>query len=1166
MPDETAGYRATLEKIDAQLLTNTTQSATITENRDSLIAEKERLEKINAEGQADAEHAASVASMIANTNELHSRRISEAFLAQSFLLTGAPRVANTTAVQALIKALVVEKVFQSHRGYHLSSDSVEAANQLPSLLNLCDETDVDAGASFAADLAYVESLLTDDLKPPQQPIYEEVASDSNNALVEQRMVTAVVAILEKVYRADLLEADRESDGKLYCLLLKNASSSIIADTYDDFTILYEFHGNFAVLKDIAPMINGHEGKDAAEEATHLLATSLISDSAGLGMATMIFDKYVCRGRAISTISMEELTFYAGNASTELYEGISIHEIFAYVSPVDSVVSTVEQQSLLLLLAEMCQVTDLYVKENHDASDNAIVEKMLGEVNTVRKAILHGIFSFVSEEIDRRAMDIGSEDVESAATEEMKRISERIEQQLREIQEKQDEMQETMDKIQERKDQADEIAKSAKEKMDTVTDEITAAKEELAKAQAAVEEAKKNTEEANKALEESEEKVEEAEAILAELQKKEAELQAEYDDAMKDKAEAEAEEIKAATEEENKRGEHDTMEELVEESQGKLDELQDWQKFVQAVYNAFTLDPTVVGERKVVGDQLRQKMDTMLAGDGQVTFGWVFDILEACTGFMKDKSEAESEGLSPQESEDFHYRTSDEFARWKAKALENEAWGNDLYQVLDGVLTTTVKRNHAENVMIVESAALTWGEVIHNVKENILARLNIAGLEFDKYGHLKLKSPHNDFSWYDLKALSPLLHSTWTSRFQIFFQHKNENSSTKPYWKELHMTGAELDEPIARLNSEGYGLKMEDVIRCFARKLQVVATHQIVLDESITLPGIDLSVGSGRAGIHFKSRDGGEFIINTSGKTCLPMRNPRALGGAAYQQNSREGRSGDDGINGLAGMHGGHIVFFAKEFIGMDGMTGIKTNGAVGQYAQKGGHGAPGKAGATGKSAKAHPIDTWTGAQYRLAWGQYPGVDQNGEADQRKENERGGRGGNGGISGVSGPSGLGGDVAFGDEDGIFYRKLNAEYLLATENDPDVKSDESQYLDGKVTNDQLGPTENPKNDGSAGDGGEPGQDDTSITLFILNFSQQQHHTTPHLPSLNTLIPCIKPSSHTPPPHCRPRPHPPHPPSPPHPRPSRLGQLDGVFAQKRLLQGAEAWGTNSRIFQRR
>jgi preprotein translocase subunit SecA/chromosome segregation ATPase len=396
---------------------------------------------------------------------------------------------------------------------------------------------------------------------------------------------------------------------------------------------------------------------------------------------------------------------------------------------------------------------------------------------------------------------------------------------------------------------------------------------------------------------------------------------------------------------------------------------------------------------------------------------------------------------------------------------------DLFRVVENALLLTIDRDASDDsAMIVKAASLAYSEVKAELSAYVARRLELVGLSFDETGCLHIKAPDN-FRWPAVKRSSVALHDAMQQRMKIFYQHKNKTIPKTAEWAELELEGDKLAEAIQNMNeadASKHALREADVLRCFAGRIKLVTTHNIVIDDNLSLPGIGLVLYSlhGTAAFHKG------VSLDTAGVASPGLKHSTAHNASEYGESSSAGRDGDAGIYGQAGMNGGQVLVHANELSGLDNITIIDSSGAVGEVAQKGGAGGKGADGTQGRSAKPTPISGFTSAQYRLAEAPYPGLsgDKN-EQDPNKANELSGKGGDGGQSGLSGESGLAGRVTFIDSSGVVFKKLAGEED-AEDKPPEVCKATAKHLAAIVVSSRPKHPEHPTNKAEPGKAGEAG----------------------------------------------------------------------------------------------
>ena len=1069
-PSANDAYRQQLLKYDQQLEQNKISTAVATSDKDALLVKKSRLEAMD-----DAEFEAKVAekreAIITAQTELFGRCVGNVFLAHSFLTTGAPRVAGSTSVQALIKALVVAKVYRWNQGYDLLSQEVQSAAEIPALLTVQDDPDGTLAKAFEEGLAKVESkfLANDIQSSAARTVSKTTASNSDSEPISYRQLEKAVEAVMSVYRADLLESEPERSGQIDCQLLDDAKDAEQNEDVDAYLVLYEFRNNVVVLSDIASKIDGSEGEDAAIEAAHLMAIELGGEDESVGLAMLAMETNVLGGRDFHKISVEEMTKFVKDAAVALHDGVTMAEMRAYITPKDEDAVSAQHRCLLLLFDRMSDVTGLYVKENYDASDSRVVNAMLVEINAVRSALIRGISSLVEGEVVRRSRNLSG--AGAAASAMVSSIDSLIQIEEGKLKAKQNEVEEIEVTIAKREEDAIGVENSAKAEIASVDGELGTLSTEIAQTQQKVEECRKATEEANDKLSELTEEVDNAQENLDQLLEQEKALEEQRQEALNDRNDARDADTDAAAAETAAQNALVAINAQKEEMGVRLENQQDWTKFVKAIYNAFTKDPQVMAQRKTIRDTLEAKMDEFMSSDAIQGFDWVFDILESCQGLFKE----DSEELSPEELE-----------RWRELEKNDEFYSIDLFALCDNVLGTKVSLafdDRSNFVASVAGAGMSWKEAKEDLEKEILQRLYFAGLEFDGEGKLQVYFPWFDFTWADVRKCSEALYKMIERRFKTFFKYRNEKSHVSPDWEELdpEMEGEAIANCLKSLNAwndspDDYAIRMKDVMRCFARKLKVIAQYDVVFDNNVKIPGIDLGACSGYSTMYFNPSSKDSFTIDTTGNKLTKFKSERARHGDDYESGSQRGSDGDIGANGLAGMHGGHVLFqAAKKFEGIEKVGAILANGADGLKGQKGGHGGKGMDGAGGKPATPTEIQKFTSAEFRIASAHFPGLSGDDcEPDPSKENQMGGRGGNGGQYGPSGPSGHGGNVTFATNDGIVYSKACAGYEEPTSNKAELEFDQADYLEEIVENAEQEPILDTAadNDADGGDAGGPG----------------------------------------------------------------------------------------------
>ena len=1056
-------YHQLLLECDQDLQQNAIDTSIAKADLDALEVKKARVEAMDP-NEFEAKAAEQREMIVAKQTELHARYVGNVFLAHSFLTTGAPRVAGSTSIQALIKALIVAKVYGWNQGYDLMSEEVQSATEIPALLNAHDPNGTVAKA-FAAGLAKVESILPPAMQSSVARTKTEEKSDSEK--ISYFHLKHVMDAVMSVYRADLLETNPQRAGQIDCQLLFDAKDDIPHEDAENNLVVFEFRKNVVVLTDIASKVDGSEGDDAAIQVAHLLALELSGDDESLGLAMLAMETNMLGGRDFHNISTEEMTKFVTDSAVVLHDGVTMAEMRAYITPKNEDSISSQYRCLLLLFDEMSAVTDLYVKEDYDASLTHVVNAMLVEISEVRRALVRGISNAVQEELKRRSRNLSSAD--TAASGLITNIDSLIKVQETKLEEKNTQITGIDEKIAEREDDKSAVKGITEKEITDVNKELKGIQEAVTAKQIEVEELREATKSANDALTDAFEQAENATDVLAQLYEHERQLQKKHNEASQALLDAENADINAAAAEEALTGELAETSKLAADVNAELKNQQDWIKFVKAIHNAFTTDPQVMTQRKTTRDALEAKMDEFMMSESVIGFDWVFEILESCQGLFKEGSNV----LSPEALE-----------RWRGLEKENEFYSIDLYNVCDNVLGTNTElyfNESAQLVAHVAGAGLSWKEVKEDIEKKIHSRLYFAGLEFDSEGKLQLRYPWSEFKWADIRECSQALYTMMERRFKTFFQDKTPENHKKWIALREDITGEEMNQNLLDLNkwraepNDGHGdyaIRMEDVMRCFARKIQAIAQHDMVYDNNVKIPGIDLSTCSGREGsIHFNVSSKDSFTIDTSGNQLRKFFKERAVHGKVYDTGTQTGHDGDQGTNGLAGMHGGHVLVQAGKFEGIEKIKKILANGASGLKAQKGGHGGEGKEGLGGKPAKATPIDTWSSAEFRIASAHYPGLsgDDN-MPDRKKRNEWPGRGGNGGLSGRSGPSGYGGNVTFAKQHDVVFAKA----YDGTHHETTIGFDGADHLNGCVENVQPEPILDTAadNDAIGGKGGKPG----------------------------------------------------------------------------------------------
>ena len=318
------------------------------------------------------------------------------------------------------------------------------------------------------------------------------------------------------------------------------------------------------------------------------------------------------------------------------------------------------------------------------------------------------------------------------------------------------------------------------------------------------------------------------------------------------------------------------------------------------------------------------------------------------------------------------------------------------------------------IITVRGISLSYREIESALETFVTNRCSNFGLYFDDDGDLAVEEGRVIPS---IKDLPDQIQEVIFDRIQRYIEPDVVNESGEPFWKEF-MQKTTYKAFAAMFDGFDRGIKKWDVLREYAKTIEVIVAKTVVIDKNVELPGFNFFVTAG-GNITIKKN----VSINSSPSGTIDFKHEKAKNGDKYKSDDGKpkGHNGDHGQYGKAGMNAGHVTLNASQTLSWNGQLDIHANGGKGANGQTGGDGESGKVGRDGPSVPDDAngmISGWGGQQAAFAWSRPPGRSNDGTP---KPEEISGRGGDGGAGGLGGQGGGGGEIVLKDSESYFSQK-------------------------------------------------------------------------------------------------------------------------------------------------
>jgi chromosome segregation ATPase len=469
-----------------------------------------------------------------------------------------------------------------------------------------------------------------------------------------------------------------------------------------------------------------------------------------------------------------------------------------------------------------------------------------------------------------------------------------------------------------------------------------------------------------------------------LQAEKAEVNNKLNDARKTKKALEKEQIEVNGEAEKYAGIRQLSEKSKATEDQKIKFLDTWRKFLKDVHLTLLNDEPAFKQRHQLLEQFKQLPSANgLAVQDCYNFLMKIDCL-------KQFNQAEiKDCIAKANQEEFRMLTTN--------------WSTDLNNVLDDVLGSPDFSSELFSPLTIKGNNILWSEALAELKAIFEKRMNCYG-----FGFSGNKLIVKDASLIGtINALPDSLKKLLAKYMEIHRRHytvisENNSVTQTPRWEELEriLSPQEITDFI-----NNAAIDFTEVLRAYVDSIELVVGHHLYLDEDIELPGINITFFS-KDKIHCKKN----LIIKTTAKQLSEIKIEKAKGGDEYK--SESGRAGDDGLDGLPGDCAGHIIIKAENNIENLATLRCVANGSNGLNGQLAGDGGKGYKGVDMPDAEASDTDGAGKAQFVIAEGRTPGMDENRQF--KRKNEFSGPGGDAGLAGLGGEGGLPGDIVITDK--------------------------------------------------------------------------------------------------------------------------------------------------------
>lgn len=227
----------------------------------------------------------------------------------------------------------------------------------------------------------------------------------------------------------------------------------------------------------------------------------------------------------------------------------------------------------------------------------------------------------------------------------------------------------------------------------------------------------------------------------------------------------------------------------------------------------------------------------------------------------------------------------------------------------------------------------------------------------------------------IKELPTKLRDLIVRRIELRYESEKVDSMKSETYKEAAIIINELK------------INYEDAIQCYVDEIEIVASGTFILNDSLLLPGIDLTISA----VNMECV-GDKLTLDTSGQDGIAFKYKNASHGKVKRKNNQpKGDAGFDGFDGSHGHHGGNIVIkIENEVKNLDALELLRANGGDGKEGQLGGDGDEGFKGTDGANGVADDTKALGTGQTTIGFG-----------------SPGSPGGTGGSCGDTGRWGLGG---------------------------------------------------------------------------------------------------------------------------------------------------------------
>lgn len=257
-----------------------------------------------------------------------------------------------------------------------------------------------------------------------------------------------------------------------------------------------------------------------------------------------------------------------------------------------------------------------------------------------------------------------------------------------------------------------------------------------------------------------------------------------------------------------------------------------------------------------------------------------------------------------------------------------------------------------------------------VERELSSNDSTSGLYFDEH-HLC----STEYGVKSIKELPTKLRGLIERRIELRYESEKVDSMKSETYKKAANIINELK------------INYEDAIQCYVDEIEIVASGTFILNDSLLLPGIDLTISA----VNMECV-GDNLTVDTSGQDGIAFKHKNASHGKVKRKNNKpKGDAGFAGFDGSHGHHGGNIVIkIENEVKNLDALEFLKANGGDGKQGQLGGDGDEGFKGTDGANGVADDTRALGSGQTTIGFGSPGSV-----------------GGTGGSCGDTGRWGLGG---------------------------------------------------------------------------------------------------------------------------------------------------------------